>query len=141
MLNDGRGVKQDPAAAATWFRKAADHGDAGAQFSLGLLHSTGQGVAKSFAEAQKWYRLAALQGNWGAQINLALLYSMGLGAPRNYPLAYMWFSVAGLSSTGRDQTEALRARDDVAKAMTATQIADATAMAKKCKESQYRNCG
>jgi uncharacterized protein len=141
MLNEGRGMKPDHAAAATWFRKAADHGDAGAQFSLGLLYSTGQGVAKNYGDAQKWYRLAALQGNWGAQINLALLYSMGLGAPRNYPLAYMWFSVAGLSSTGRDQVEALRARDDVAKAMTSTQIADAAAMAKKCKESLYKSCG
>jgi TPR repeat protein len=141
LLNEGRGVAQDHAAAATWFRKAAEHGDAGAQFSLGLLASTGQGIKKDYVEARKWYGLSALQGNWGAQINLALLYSTGLGGTRDYPLAYMWFSVAGLSSTGRDQEEALRARDDVAKALTPAQIADATARAKRCAGSQLKNCG
>jgi TPR repeat protein len=141
LLNEGRGVAQDHAAAATWFRKAAEHGDAGAQFSLGLLSSTGQGVKKDYVEARKWYGLSALQGNWGAQINLALLYSTGLGGTRDYPLAYMWFSVAALSSTGHDQEEALRARDDVAKALTPAQITDVTAKAKRCRESQFKNCG
>jgi hypothetical protein len=141
LLNEGRGVTQDHAAAATWFRRAAEQGNAGAQFSLGLLSSTGQGVKKDYPEARKWYRLSALQGNWGAQINLALLYSTGLGGARDYPLAYMWFTVAGLTSTGRDHDEAFRARDDVAKAMTPAQISDVTAKAKRCAESQFKSCG
>ena len=64
-----------------------------------------------------------------------------LGIPRNYLLAHMWFNIAGATSSGKDQSEAIHARDDVAKAMTATQIADATAMAKKCRESEFKSCG
>src|SRR5215472_6965852 len=40
----GRGVPQDYAEAAKWFRKAADQGNADAQYGLGLLYFKGLAV-------------------------------------------------------------------------------------------------
>ena len=40
-------------------RKAAEQGDAGAQFSLGLMYSNGEGVTKDFKEAVKFATAAA----------------------------------------------------------------------------------
>jgi hypothetical protein len=47
------------AQAVTWYRKAADKGDAGAQGSLGLLYSVGMGVQQDYIEAYYWLSLAA----------------------------------------------------------------------------------
>ncbi len=44
MYENGRGVAQDYAEAARWYRKAAEQGDAGAQHNLGLLYAKGVGV-------------------------------------------------------------------------------------------------
>jgi TPR repeat protein len=44
-------------------RIKAEHGDAEAQYNLGILYHDGQGVPRDDAEAVKWYRKAAEQGN------------------------------------------------------------------------------
>tara|TARA_B100000809_G_scaffold144074_1_gene141637 strand:+ start:42 stop:566 length:525 start_codon:yes stop_codon:yes gene_type:complete len=57
--------------------KAAEQGDAVAQFSLGVMYYKGHGVPENDAEAVKWYRKAAEQGNEGAKKMLkALKYSV-----------------------------------------------------------------
>jgi TPR repeat protein len=58
---------------AVQYRKAADQGNARAQFNLGVLYANGQGVAQDYAEAARWYRKAADQGHADAQNNLGLL--------------------------------------------------------------------
>jgi TPR repeat protein len=45
MYAEGQGVPQDHAEAARWYRKAADQGNALAQFGLGLMYDQGHGVA------------------------------------------------------------------------------------------------
>ncbi len=42
-----------------WFRKAAEHGLAGAQYNLGVMYDRGQGVPQDYAQAHMWYNLAA----------------------------------------------------------------------------------
>ena len=64
---DGHGTARDTAAAALWFRKAAEQGDAGAQFQLAALYCTGTGVVRNLTEAVKWYRRSAEQGDRYAQ--------------------------------------------------------------------------
>ena len=59
---NGRGVAQDYAEAMRWYRKAADQGNAVAQYNLGGLYENGRGVAQDYAEAMRWYRKAADQG-------------------------------------------------------------------------------
>ena len=54
---------QSDVVAARWFRKAADQGDAGAQYYLGNMFEQGRGVALSDVEAARWYRKAADQGH------------------------------------------------------------------------------
>jgi TPR repeat protein len=50
----GRGVPQDDAEAVKWYRKAAEQGDANAQYNLGQGYGDGQGVPQDHAEAVKW---------------------------------------------------------------------------------------
>ena len=45
--------------AAKWFRRAADHGSADAEYLLGTLYLEGKGVTKSPGEAAGWLRKAA----------------------------------------------------------------------------------
>ena len=55
-------MKQDHVEAARWYRKAADQGDAEAQFNLGCCFLNGEGVAQNPVESQRWYQKAAAQG-------------------------------------------------------------------------------
>lgn len=49
---------QDFLAAVKWCRKAADEGDAHAQFNLGVMVAHGQGEEQDYKEAYKWVSLA-----------------------------------------------------------------------------------
>jgi len=42
-----------------WYTRAADAGDAGAQFCLGHMYANGEGVAQDYAVAARWYLAAA----------------------------------------------------------------------------------
>jgi glutathione S-transferase len=63
----GEGVRSDPAAAAHWFARAAERGDAPAQRRLGRCYASGIGVPLDPAEAFKWLTLACQAGDSGAQ--------------------------------------------------------------------------
>ena len=67
----GKGVPQDDAAAADWFRKAVERGFGGAQDNLAIACALGKGVPKDLVEAYKWFALAATHGdtNNGADIH------------------------------------------------------------------------
>lgn len=54
----GQGVAQDYAAAAAWSAKAADQGDATAQYNLGIMYARGLGVPRDYVQAHKWFSLA-----------------------------------------------------------------------------------
>ena len=56
-----------------WYRKAAEQGDAGAQYGLGWCYENGSGVDKDLSEAFKWYSKAAKQGHAGAKDRLKTL--------------------------------------------------------------------
>ena len=62
MYESGRGVAQDQAEAAKWYRLAADQGFAYAQNALGMMYSNGQGVQQDYVSAYLWFSLAAAQG-------------------------------------------------------------------------------
>ena len=57
--------------AAERLRKAAEQGDASAQFNLGNLYFTGQGVPQDYAKAIEWFGKAAAQGHTEAKDSLA----------------------------------------------------------------------
>ena len=59
MYENGRGVAKDDAEAVIWYRKAADQGNALAQFNLGLMLREGQGVPQDDVRAHMWFDIAA----------------------------------------------------------------------------------
>ena len=125
----GKGVPQDLAEAAKWFRKAAGQGLAEAQYNLGILYEAGQGVPQDIAAAAKWYRKAAEQGDANAQNNLGFMYATGEGVPKDYVEAHRWFNLAAT----RGHKDATRNIDAAAKLMTPAQIAEAQRLAREWK--------
>jgi TPR repeat protein len=59
MYAHGEGVRQDYAEALRWYHKAAEHGEAAAQFNLGLMYAAGQGAPQDYVQAHMWLNLAA----------------------------------------------------------------------------------
>ncbi len=55
MYDYGQGVARDPAAAAEWYRKAAEQDLAVAQFTLADMYEAGKGVDRDLVEAHRWY--------------------------------------------------------------------------------------
>ena len=102
----------------------AEQGDALSQIGLAYLYFSGKGVAQDYAEAAQWYRRAADQGNGSGQHSLGRMYAAGLGIGRDVVRAYMWFNLAVANG---DDT-AIKSRDDLARKMSAAQIAEAQRM-------------
>jgi len=71
--------------------KAAEQGNAAAQFNLGMMYYEGGEVSQDYAEAAKWLLKAAEQGIATAQYNLAEMYQNGLGIPQDYTEAVKWY--------------------------------------------------
>lgn len=113
--------------AAAWYRKAAEQGDADAQYNLGNLYAQGQGVAQDDAQAVAWYRKAANQGYAKAQSNLGVMYAEGRGVARDDVEAYRWFSIAG----AKGDAEIVKVRDLVEKRLSKEQIAEAQKRARE----------
>ena len=63
-------MAQDYTEAVRWIRKAAELGDAAAQYNLGWMYDNGEVVSQDKAEAVRWYRKAAEQGDEQAQARL-----------------------------------------------------------------------
>ena len=118
-----RGVPQDRAQAAAWYRKAAEQGDAKAQFNLGLMYRYGPGYSPGL---ERWveafdpapgHARPTTQGSPGARD------VSGSGIPKDYVEAHKWMSLAAARATGENQKRFADARDSLAKAMTPEQIA------------------
>jgi TPR repeat protein len=62
MYRKGKGVTQDYVTAVKWYRKAADQGNASAQFNLGNMYRKGRGVTQDYVQAHMWYNLAVAGG-------------------------------------------------------------------------------
>ena len=78
---EGNGGRRDYAAAARYYRSAAENGHIPAQYNLAYLYENGLGVKQDFSEAAAWYRKAADQGDAESQNDLGVLYSTGQGVP------------------------------------------------------------
>ncbi len=70
---------------------ASRHGDATAQFKLGVRYVSGDGVRKSIEEAVKWVRKAAENGHAEAQHKLGQWYNLGIGVTKNPSAAVKWW--------------------------------------------------
>ena len=79
---------------ASDYRKAAEQGDANAQYNLGVCYENGYGVMQDYSQAVYWYRKAAEQGDAFAQCNLGSCYGNGKGVTQDYSQAVYWYRKA-----------------------------------------------
>ena len=79
--------------------------------------------------AVKWFRKAAEQGYASAQGALGYINAEGKGVPKDYVLAHKWFNLA----TAQGDKDAAKARDELAKFMTPSQIQEAQRLAREFK--------
>jgi len=129
MYQNGRGVEKNPTQAARWYRKAADKGDADSQAALGYLYEQGLGLRTDLVQAIIWYKAAAKQGSSRALNNLGVLYHDGTGVPKNLVNAYVLYALAAdKAESGGDRKLALDNRNEVAKELTAADLAKAKAL-------------
>ena len=86
--------KKDYTQAVVWYRKAAEQGNADAQYSLGYCYRNGYGVSQDNNQAVYWYRKAAEQGNAYAQYYLGVCYYNGYGISQDNNQAKYWWRKA-----------------------------------------------
>ena len=71
----------------------AGHGDAEAQFSLGVKFAR-EGATQDYPQAAQWYLKAADQSHSLAQFNLAIMYAAGQGVARDEAKSMGWMQKA-----------------------------------------------
>ena len=91
---EGYSRDKDDGKALELYRKAAEQGNANAQFKLMLLYYNGQGHPRAPDKAAQWASRAAEQGHQEAQVFLGALYEDGEGVPQNYAYAVHWYGKA-----------------------------------------------
>jgi localization factor PodJL len=91
---EGRGVANNFAEAAKWYKLSADQGFALAQYRLANFLEKGTGLAPDIKEAKRYYELAATAGNASAMHNLAVIYASGKDGAQDYAKAVEWFGKA-----------------------------------------------
>ena len=84
---DDGGAPED---AAESLRRAAELGDAEAQYELGERYFNGDGVERDYVEAVKWFRKAADQGDSNAMRRLGDCYMEGKGVEKDPDTALDW---------------------------------------------------
>jgi uncharacterized protein len=129
MYANGQGVPESYPEALTWLQKSGEQGEPKAQFAVGVIYFKGLGMPKNYDEAFKWYGRAADRGLAVAQYNLGAMYAKGQAVTKDVVTAHMFYNLA---ANGTVKAAGL-ARDQLAKSMTADQIAQAEKMAKDWK--------
>ncbi|MGA9333641.1 MAG: tetratricopeptide repeat protein, partial [Rudaea sp.] len=86
---------ESSAKTVTPFRKAAEQGDARAQYNLGMMYAGGSSsVLLDETKATKWFRKAADQGFAPAQYFLGESYDSGEGVAKDVAVAAKWYRKA-----------------------------------------------
>lgn len=96
-------VKKSTETSLELYKKAAEKGDAEAQFKIGVMYDNGDGVPQDFKQAMVWYKKAAVQGNVNAQYNIGVLYNLGQGVSKNYIETMSWYRRAAEQGDTRAQ--------------------------------------
>lgn len=143
---DPRHGAYDPDDAIRLLRDAAGQGIIPAQRLLGHLYREGRVTSQDFTEALHWYRLGAAQGDIPSQYGLGELYRYGYGVEQDPKKALMWMSIAASAITGSDPFlkavahDAAKARDELARGMSAADRAVADDMASACWRKKLDHC-
>jgi TPR repeat protein len=82
--------------ATEWFRKAAENGEAAAQFELGIRLRVGSFADREPTQAAHWLRRAADQGHAGALFVLGVMFERGEGVRSHAGAAQQCFRLAAI---------------------------------------------
>jgi len=89
------GLPKDDAQAVSWYRKAAEAGDAAGMVSLAQAYGFGRGLARDDVQAVMWFRKAADAGDAVAMGFLGYAYANGAGGlAKDDAEAVMWYRKA-----------------------------------------------
>jgi TPR repeat protein len=84
----------------------------------------------------KWYNKAAVQGHAVTYFSLGWLYYGYLGMEKDLVRDHSYFNVAA----NNEGLKSAKRMSGLEKDMTPQQITEAKALAKRCIESDYKNC-
>lgn len=118
LYENGRGVEKDLEQARLWYQQAAEGGNRMAMHNLAALYAGGGLGEQQFDAAAKWFEEAAGRGMKDSQFNLGMLYARGLGVKQDLAASFKWFSLAA----NRGDTDAAKARDDIASSLDAATV-------------------
>ena len=96
-------VNPDQLIARNRLKRAAEGGNAEAQYHLGLAYGNGDDVPQDFAEAARWIALAAEQGHANAQATLGSMYITGRGVAVDEDKAREYFLKAAEAGLAKAQ--------------------------------------
>ena len=123
LYEAGNGVEKDLEIARLWYQRGAEAGNRMAMHNLAALYASGSLGEQEFETAAEWFERAANLGMTDSQFNLGMLHARGLGVEQNLETSYKWFSLAALSG----DADAAKARDDMARSLTADVVKRITA--------------
>jgi len=75
-------------------KRAAERGNARAQFDLGLMYAKGEGVVKNERLAFNYFHKAARKNHAEAKFYMGLSFAQGRGVKKQSQLARYWFKLA-----------------------------------------------
>lgn len=129
LVGEG-GAMLDMGLAQEWMTKAANVGDVGAQYNLGVMFG-GKGIPEDPPRAVHWMRKAAEQGHKYALGSLAIMYQDGKGVSKDRVLAHMLYSL----SVKAGNNNAIKSQKDIAAHMSSAQVREANELAQKWKKN------
>jgi TPR repeat protein len=128
------GIEADPAEAAKWYRMAAEQDNTEAIWHLAGLYARGIGVEQNDEEALVWLRRGAELGSGDCIWGLGRCYLKGEGVTVDSVMAYALMSACLDGIHFPEQKKAITAkRDELGKALTAEQLAQAEPIIKEWK--------
>ena len=137
MYERGQGVLQNYTDAIKLYRLAAAQDSVDGLTRLSFMYLMGRGVKKDLVEATKLRHLAAKLGDPSAHGYLGNAYRGGYGVLQDNIIAHLWFNIGAANG----DNFSTKNRDKLALDMTPEAIEKAQAMARKCMESNYKECG
>ena len=109
---DGRGLAKNPGQALAWFLRAAEQGDAKAQYEVARCYQLGVGTPPDPVLAFTWFGKAAAVDHcaWDVPYELGRCYEEGLGTAPDRDEAIHWYR-AGAKRNHREAWQRFAALD------------------------------
>ena len=95
MYANGQGVPESYTEALKWLQKAAEQGEAKAQFSVGVIYFKRLGMPANQPRHSSGTAGPPIRATRPAQYNLGAMYAKGQTVPQDVVKAHMLYALAG----------------------------------------------